>query len=107
MPRYPKSDGSNEDMTKSMVFRSMYLAVFESPITTGSMGIPAFAYSSLWTMAKLQKWDGVQKNMVIASKTGSRHNSAAADAPPARTAKLPANPPIIIFNQLFLLSHAV
>jgi hypothetical protein len=58
-------------------------------------------------MARLQKWDGLQKKRTRAKSTGGRHSSGRAAEPPARTANEPASPPITTLSQDRRLSQIV
>ena len=77
------------------------------PITTGSIGTFACAYSSRIFIARHQKCDGVQTNTRNPTRNPSRSMLPVAPAQPAHAAALPAIPPITIFDVLSRFSQAV
>src|SRR5438105_4002313 len=74
MPRPPNGTSINEWGTRRKVLRAMYCAVFFSPTTTGSIGIPAFEYSPTALIASAQKCLGV-KITVQGSRPSRRESS--------------------------------
>src|SRR5258708_38735191 len=77
------------------------------PATTGSIGIPARAYSSARHSDSAQKWGGVQKNMIRNNSTDSRPIVPVAAAQPIIGGDAPAAPPPTKFCRGVRLSRLV
>ena len=81
------------------------MRVAASPATTGSMGTPARAYSSLRSKASAQKWGGVQKNTMRKRSRLSKPIEPVAAAQAITGGNAPAAPPITMFCGVRRFSH--
>ena len=63
-PKAPAQKGSCETAYSSTAYRRIWRRVSRSPRTTGSIGTPAFSYSSFISSESDQKWGGVQKKTI-------------------------------------------
>ena len=71
--------------------------MYSIPLTTGIIGIPAFAYSSFLLIARAQKCGGVQIKINSTSKSGNGSMEPTTAVQPSKGGIAPAKPPMTIF----------
>src|SRR5260370_37442362 len=79
--------------------------VAAAPATTGSIGMPARAYSSARSSDSAQKWGGVHRRMIRNSSSGSRPTVPVAAIQPITGGGAPAAPPRRIIFGVRRLMH--
>jgi hypothetical protein len=106
-PAAPIAGSSSEAGTSTAEYPRIWRCVSLSPETTGSMGTPAAAYSSLRHSARAQKWGGVHRKMISDITQAATLMVPVTAAQAIRGAVAPAAPPMTMFCGVMRFSQAV
>ena len=93
--------------TSRIVYSRTCSRVYGTPWVTGSIGMPARAYSSRRAMASAQKCGGVHTKMMRNSSSAFGSMEFVTAAQPRTGGAAPAAPPMTMFCEVARFSHTV